>query len=263
MIPQNWHEIVPPTMHISISEVKDGSASDCGSLEGDYLLSILERSPNGCRWELAFPTMHDFSQIVMTARPDFISGEYELRAFFEGTVAGPQWSTNASAVTQKVDLLFDAQAVPLHSLRCQWPAKVIATPMQAALPTRGHHISPSPTQSELAATMAASSTSCSSFDPTEALRVRSAIPRTSTAAAEPGPSACGVLVLPSSSTRSFFLISRLRARGSLARVRFVLRYLAFASVLRLPAPRIIGVRASGIRRFRLSFSTSISRVQEA
>lgn len=137
-----WHEAVFPTLHLTLTKPDNHGCAESEDFEGDYLLSISERSPGGCRWELAIPPKCGLGTMVVVVQPSQNESVFESHIYIEGTSAGPQWRAIGLADFKSAySARFDSKSAANPTAGCNWPQIVQVTPVSAALPSRGHHLS--------------------------------------------------------------------------------------------------------------------------
>ena len=157
-----WHEQVPERVKLEVSGVTADGCPDAPGLDADYILDLLDRRPEKCRWEYTFRAKCQLFRCCLEAFPD-ADGKLTLRAFFEGSVAGPVWTqTGLRDLSGRVVLTFDHGSAENPSAGCRWPETLTATPLAAAAATKRFYISPEPTQQEMAAMASSGSGSISS-----------------------------------------------------------------------------------------------------
>jgi len=130
-------------------------------LDGDYVLDLTERGPEGSRWEVAFPECCRLTEVRLESRIE-PEGTHELRAWFEGDVLGPTWvATKIPSLDAPFHLGLrpDQRSHPLAG--CSWPETITAAAVAAPVLGR-YRISAAPAIFELqaAAASASSSGSC-------------------------------------------------------------------------------------------------------
>jgi len=156
-----WHEQVPDRMKLEVSGVTSEGCPEASSLNADYILDLLDRRPERCRWEYTFRAKCQLFRCCLEALPGS-DGTLTLRAFFEGSVAGPAWTqTGLRELSGRVVLSFDDASAENPCAGCRWPETLTATPLGAAATTKRFYISPEPTLGEMAAMASASSSSSS------------------------------------------------------------------------------------------------------
>lgn len=169
----SWHQHIAPTMHVVISEVKAAECVDAETLSGDYILSVVKRSPDVCRWEVAIEPKCGLDRVVLLVRASTPGGPATSHVYFEGHVAGPQWGGVLSALDYKSTTVnYLASEVMNPVAGATWPEEVQITAITTELPKQGHEISPLPQADELARSLlsgtgcsATGAVSCPSCDP--------------------------------------------------------------------------------------------------
>jgi len=156
-----WHEQLPERVKLEVSGVTAEGCPDASGLEADYILDLLDRRPERCRWEYTFRAKCQLFRCCLEAYPGS-DGTLTLRAFFEGSVAGPAWTqTGLRDLSRKVMLAFDHQSAENPSAGCRWPETVTLTALATRAATKPFYISPEPTLREMAAMASAGSSSSS------------------------------------------------------------------------------------------------------
>lgn len=139
----NWHERVFTTAHIAVPQAISSECADYDDIAGDYLPLVVERSPQGCRWELAIPVRCELNQIVLLVKPNLQWNGFCFQVFFEGLVAGPRWHQEcASHIEASLLLSLNAEQTDRPVAGCIWPAGITVTLLPVTLPGRGHSIFP-------------------------------------------------------------------------------------------------------------------------
>ena len=156
-----WHEQVPERAKLEVSGVTAEGCPEAPSLDADYILDLLDRRPERCRWEYTFRAKCQLFRCCLEAYPSS-DGTLTLRAFFEGSVAGPAWTqTGLRDLSGRVMLSFDHASAENPCAGCRWPETLTATPLAAPAATKRFYISPEPTQHEMAAMASSGSISSS------------------------------------------------------------------------------------------------------
>ena len=156
-----WHEQVPERVKLEVSGVTAEGCRDAPSLDADYILDLLDRRPERCRWEYTFRAKCQLFRCCLEAYPDS-DGTLTLWALFEGSVAGPAWTqTGLRDLSGTTRLNFDYQSAENPSVGCRWPETVTLTAIATPAATKRFYISPEPTLGEMAAMASASSSSSS------------------------------------------------------------------------------------------------------
>ena len=157
-----WHEQVPERVKLEVSGVTAEGCPEAPSLDADYILDLLDRRPERCRWEYTFRAKCQLFRCCLEAYPAS-DGTLTLRAFFEGSVAGPVWTqAGLRDLSGRVVLSLDHGSAENPRAGCRWPETLTATPLAAAAATKRFYISPEPTQQEMAAMASSGSGSISS-----------------------------------------------------------------------------------------------------
>ena len=160
--PSRWHEQVPERVKVEVSGVTAEGCPDASSLDADYILDLLDRRPERCRWEYTFRAKCQLFRCCLEAFPD-ADGKLTLRAFFEGSAAGPVWTqTGLRDLSGEVRLSFHHQSAENPSAGCRWPETLALTPLATSAGPKPFYISPEPTVREMAEMASASAESSSS-----------------------------------------------------------------------------------------------------
>jgi hypothetical protein len=123
-----WHELVPERVKLEVSGVTAEGCPEAPSLDADYILDLLDRRPEKCRWEYTFRAKCQLFRCCLEAYPDS-EGKLTLRAFFEGSVAGPAWTqTGLRDLSGRVMLSFDHASAENPRAGCRWPGTVTRDP---------------------------------------------------------------------------------------------------------------------------------------
>jgi hypothetical protein len=161
-LPADWHTWVPERVRLTIQQVVGETCPDGERFDGDYLLKLVARQADECRWELSFPALCRLYRASFTARPS--TDGLQFVAAFEGSVPGPRWTvTGPQAVDRTFTLRWDATSGTGLVAGCRWPESISIMPIAAA-PETGYLIPSRATAGELAA-MAAQAGSGSSCPP--------------------------------------------------------------------------------------------------
>ncbi|HUY92555.1 MAG TPA: hypothetical protein VMV10_27700 [Pirellulales bacterium] len=146
-------------MRLSVRDVLPESCAEAALFDGDYLLDLVDRHADGCRWEVSFAAHCRLYRAALLAAPRF--GRLELLAELQGAVPGPRWIADAPpSFDRPVTMHLD----PASRLAagCRWPETVSVMPLRAALPQARYDIPAAPTAEERAAMemFSGSSSSC-------------------------------------------------------------------------------------------------------
>ncbi|OYV82860.1 MAG: hypothetical protein B7Z73_16730, partial [Planctomycetia bacterium 21-64-5] len=193
--PADWFANLPDLVRLSLSGVERAICPDAELFDGDYLLNLLDRHDDACRWEVRFSPHCRLYRATLTAHcgvgvppaPSVGSGgtaaaavQIVLSAALEGGVPGPCWTGTASAAfEQTVTLRLDPSIAHREAAGCRWPPTVTLMPIRPAVgqafqpdisaaspaaPAPRHDIPSAPTAAERAAMalMVGSSSSSSS-----------------------------------------------------------------------------------------------------
>lgn len=178
----DWHDRLPDRVRITVAGVESADCAGAAELDGDYILDLVDRQPDSCRWEVSFPSKCRLFRMGLIASPK-PGGGIDLCAILEGSLPGPAWVAQGlhdlGGFTQ---LRFDRIATSNPSAGCLWPGTVALTPISSTVtgstptdPRSGmsprtnttgvgpHDISPEPTtrqMAEMAALASISSGGC-------------------------------------------------------------------------------------------------------
>ncbi|MGH7139896.1 MAG: hypothetical protein ACREHD_29510, partial [Pirellulales bacterium] len=158
MLPPYWHTRMPELVRLSLMGVRAGTRADASLFDGDYILRLVDRHANGCRWEVAFDPHCRLYRAALTAGPSF--GQFLLRAALEGAVPGPRWSAAVLADFDQATVLHRDPPSSEPVAGCLWPETITIAPIVPV--AQRFDISPEPTAAERATLAALGSSSSGS-----------------------------------------------------------------------------------------------------
>lgn len=139
----NWHEYVSPAIHVSVPEASNETDARAGDLLGNYILQIVERSPLGCRWELAVNPVYGLDRLIILKKPAKSNDELTVQGFMEGVEKGPRWfGTSKIHAEIGYSMVLIRQLEEWEKWNRWWPTEITITQLKESVPSMGHLITP-------------------------------------------------------------------------------------------------------------------------
>lgn len=143
-IAKDWHLRAPDGLRIGLRSGPDLKSP----WDGEYILEILVRKPNRCRWELSFPARADLFRLVIEATTNE-GGSIDISARIEGDVTGPQWHGVFSEWPDVFNLAANLRSSATDA-KSRWPSTIAVQSIKGLTTSRPIYVSSEPTQQESA-----------------------------------------------------------------------------------------------------------------
>lgn len=148
-LPADWQSKMPHSARLSIRGVQPETCKDAALFDGDYILELIDRHSDGCRWEVAFSAHCRLYRASLTASPRL--GRFELVAELEGALPGPRWIAEDASPSFDRPITLHLDPTSGTAAGCRWPETVTVAPLRTALAQERFAISAAPTAEERAA----------------------------------------------------------------------------------------------------------------